>query len=279
MTASLELGFINTLYTWFQKTAYPDRDPQPMTAAGLVSLIAAFPITIAYKLIMGADNPPFPGGTLRPKPGLSALAEGRLGDTNSTMWMIASGVTAFFYTAADIANDMLNMTAAWGRAIAIAGAILGWALLLTGLPAFGVDAAGNMTVSVGTDPVTVWSWADWVLGVVVTLADTFLAFSYSMLLRNNGGVFGAMLVSLLGLLQFSASVAVSIKSTGVSVLWRVGNAIQPLSPLLQCLRTSYIAGARDPYSTAAYYGKGIVVNGVADALGGLLCILGTAGVA
>ncbi|MFD5016655.1 hypothetical protein [Streptomyces chartreusis] len=58
----VDFGYINTLYDWIQKKAYPDKPSEDMTLGGLVFLLMSFYTTPTYKLVMGVDNPPFPDG-------------------------------------------------------------------------------------------------------------------------------------------------------------------------------------------------------------------------
>lgn len=61
LTTSLDLGFLNRVYGWIARAA--GGSPE-MTLVDLVALVAAFPVTIVYKLIEGVDAEPFPGGEL-----------------------------------------------------------------------------------------------------------------------------------------------------------------------------------------------------------------------
>jgi len=58
LTTPLDLGFLNTLWNWLAEKGGSPGDP--FTVAGLISLVAAFPTTIIYKLIEGVDEEPFP---------------------------------------------------------------------------------------------------------------------------------------------------------------------------------------------------------------------------
>ncbi|MFD5910582.1 hypothetical protein ACFWHL_17900 [Streptomyces massasporeus] len=58
----LDLGFVNTLYSWAWEQARPDETPGDLTVGGLLSLIGGFFITTIHKLVKGVDEPPFPGG-------------------------------------------------------------------------------------------------------------------------------------------------------------------------------------------------------------------------
>jgi hypothetical protein len=58
-----QFGPLNALYTWIQgqaKVAEPEIEQ--LTVGGLAFLIAAFPVTIGYKLLNGVDRSPFPNG-------------------------------------------------------------------------------------------------------------------------------------------------------------------------------------------------------------------------
>jgi len=90
---------------------------------------------------------------------------------------------------------------------------------------------------------------------------------------------GAGLVTLIGFIQLGLSIAVSITYETNSVLWRIGNAIQPLSPFLQLMRIPVLLGVEAPPAQVAYAAKSTLVNLFADGVGNLLCILGYANVA
>jgi hypothetical protein len=58
-----QLGIINLIYRWVQQQAdVPASDIQDVSIGGLFLLVAGFMGTVVYKLAMGVDNPPFPGG-------------------------------------------------------------------------------------------------------------------------------------------------------------------------------------------------------------------------
>lgn len=63
MTATLDLGPINTLWAWIVEAAGQSAADNPLTIAALVALVIAFPTTIAWKLTNGVDTAPFPGTT------------------------------------------------------------------------------------------------------------------------------------------------------------------------------------------------------------------------
>jgi hypothetical protein len=62
--AGLASDYLNILYRWIQSSAgVPDNQQEDLTLGRLWMLIPAFFATTGYKLAMGVDNPPFPGGT------------------------------------------------------------------------------------------------------------------------------------------------------------------------------------------------------------------------
>ncbi|MEW2580545.1 hypothetical protein [Streptomyces syringium] len=81
LNAELELGPINTLWRWI---ATQGGDPEaPLTITALSSLLAAFPITITYKLIVGVGQEPFPTGTF---PHSANQALGASGDPGARVY-------------------------------------------------------------------------------------------------------------------------------------------------------------------------------------------------
>jgi hypothetical protein len=62
LNTPLSLGPINLLWDWMGEQA--GSTSTPFTLGALLSLIAAFPCTVIYKLINGADAQPFENGSL-----------------------------------------------------------------------------------------------------------------------------------------------------------------------------------------------------------------------
>ncbi|MET8753250.1 hypothetical protein ABZW32_24615 [Streptomyces sp. NPDC004667] len=61
LSVPLDLGPVNTLYTWVQTEA-GIAVPEPLTVGGMSHLVGAFFLTTTYKVFHGADSAPFPGG-------------------------------------------------------------------------------------------------------------------------------------------------------------------------------------------------------------------------
>ena len=280
LNQKLQLGFVNSLYTWFHDQAYPKQPAPDMTVAGLFSLVAAFPVTVIYKLIMGTGNPPFPGGKLRPKPWPASLAEAATPGGDTLAWLVTWGIIGIFYTALDIMNDVIDMGKTDAFALAVAGAVLGGLINIANVPAFNVNADGTILFQSPSGPGAWGAWASWALGWILCIVNVLTAFSQKHMLRNvmdpttKMAPIGAQLVVFYGFAQFFFA-CIASANLPVPLLWKIGNAIQPLSSALQFLRVPVLMGAETPPSRVAFYVKGFVVNGVADAGGNLLCIIGS----
>ncbi len=91
----LKWGFINDIYGWVARRAGGKSDK--LTMCNLVALMAAFPVTITYKLIVGADQEPFPDGKLPPFPKPRGAVASASGDDRKSVYQgfrTTSGVLA-----------------------------------------------------------------------------------------------------------------------------------------------------------------------------------------
>ncbi len=112
LTSTLDLGPINTIWGWIMALAgHPD---EQLTIGNFFCLIAAFPVTIIYKLIVGVDHPPFPGGVYPVYEGLGSLGTmsatgspfpGLDGGTCYGFNLAASLLTATVYNGLEIATN------------------------------------------------------------------------------------------------------------------------------------------------------------------------------
>ncbi|MBR7837060.1 hypothetical protein KDL01_27535 [Actinospica durhamensis] len=66
----LDLGPLNVLWDWFMDLA--GHPGEPLTLSSVFCLVAGFFVTVIYKLVMGVDNPPFPGGLFPVAPAFGA---------------------------------------------------------------------------------------------------------------------------------------------------------------------------------------------------------------
>lgn len=100
---------LGTLWDWVHGLARPGKPTEPLTIGNFFALVAAFPVTVVSKLVMGVDNPPFPGGVAPVVP--MPDEEGLLGANglNATMCCLANGAAALltwtFYNGFDVATD------------------------------------------------------------------------------------------------------------------------------------------------------------------------------
>lgn len=111
MTAELKLGFINDVYGW---VASKVGGSATLTMGDLVALIAAFPITIVYKLIAGVDSEPFPGGRL---PTVNTTLAATAAQEPSKQVRQAFGTTAGVLTAIGavwrVTGDVMTTSPGW----------------------------------------------------------------------------------------------------------------------------------------------------------------------
>jgi hypothetical protein len=197
---------VDALYQWVWKQARPQETPQPMTAGGLLYILAAFPTTVVYKLINGVENPPFPGGKFPAMPPPPWVAGSSNADPPTPP---PCGGTPGTW---DRNRTMIECQKAGVAVTILAPAISIWSDLIvpfwdeapTGLVLYGGNFAGCVTGLLGTllslPPVGGdfdWTWASlgpFTVNCVRLLADFMLALSgpiipalkRSALLKNTG---------------------------------------------------------------------------------------------
>ncbi|MCA9634592.1 MAG: hypothetical protein KC420_00970 [Myxococcales bacterium] len=109
MNAELQLGFINDVYAWVASKA---GGSTTLTMGDLVALIAAFPVTLIYKLINGVDSQPFPGG----QPPTSAPAALAVGDPSATVQQVfgtVAGVLTAIGAVWTTVSDVMQPAPGW----------------------------------------------------------------------------------------------------------------------------------------------------------------------
>lgn len=109
----LNLGFLNEVYSWVASKAGANKTK--LTIRELVSLVAAFPATIIYKLIAGVDKEPFPNGKDEFSQKSEYVTHHQLGVSDETkkVFNTIAGtltVTGGIFTAA---NDTLDNPPSW----------------------------------------------------------------------------------------------------------------------------------------------------------------------
>lgn len=125
LTTELNLGFINDLWQWLaERAGY--KDDAKLTASALISLIAAFPVTVIYKLIEGVDQEPFPDGHFPMLPG-QAMVPGSEPPRNC---LIASGALLVLVAIPALMAIGLGPeeTPWWMTLITVGMSITAWAL-------------------------------------------------------------------------------------------------------------------------------------------------------
>jgi len=149
LNQTLDLGPLSTLWQWMADTAgYPNDGT--LTVSAVVALLAAFPVTLVYKLLEGVDNEPFPSGSvplqqIRDAAGADSLAAFAAGMPRGCL--VAAAVLQILYAVPTVASDILGPTApGWLSVLSIAWSAVGY-LLTTGLPSVEVIVAGGTTAS------------------------------------------------------------------------------------------------------------------------------------
>jgi hypothetical protein len=129
LAAELNLGFLNTLWAWVAESAgYPE--DSELTMAAVISLMAAFPCTVIYKLVEGVENEPFPNGEFpfshQPDATVEPLG---IGIEMPFACVLISAILQIVYVIPAAAGDFLGNNAPWWiTAISIGFAIAIWAL-------------------------------------------------------------------------------------------------------------------------------------------------------
>ncbi|MFE3774597.1 hypothetical protein [Streptomyces sp. NPDC059122] len=140
LTSPLDLGPLNAVWGWIADLAGHGSDSE-LTPAAVIALLAAFPLTIIYKLILGSDQAPFPGGKLpdfgsNPETDdtfafLGAAPGGTGAGADSTVdgLTLAVGILTILYAMPVIAVDVLgDESPSWLNAL-----LVGASLLVVGL--------------------------------------------------------------------------------------------------------------------------------------------------
>ncbi|MET8544510.1 hypothetical protein ABZW03_28285 [Kitasatospora sp. NPDC004799] len=142
LTTELDLGPLNTVWGWIADLA-GHGDDSALTPAALIALLAAFPLTIVYKLVKGHDQAPFPGGELpdfglvhqgkaTAAVGAPGLEPGGGGDADLTVVTLIAGALTYLYVIPVIAVDMSPEPPRWLRV-----AVVGMSLIIVVLGAVG----------------------------------------------------------------------------------------------------------------------------------------------
>jgi len=124
LNTELDLGFVNKLWAWLASAAgYPD--DSALTVSALVSLVAAFPTTLIYKLIMGVDTEPFPSGSSSSFAGFSAMPAAAV---------LCGAILDVLYVIPQLVADALGSDTPQWMTIGMVGLTLTIWILENGLP-------------------------------------------------------------------------------------------------------------------------------------------------
>ena len=123
LTTPIDVDALQALWTWLATAAgYPDDNE--LTVASLVSLLAAFPTTVIYKLILGTEHEPFPSSQ-----DLHALRARTLGSPMPAGCVLASAILQTVSAAPAICADLLGANSPMWLSLALmADSIVIWAL-------------------------------------------------------------------------------------------------------------------------------------------------------
>jgi len=252
INTELDLGFLNTLWSWVASAAgYPDDNKLTMSA--LMSLMAAFPTTIVYKLIEGVDNEPFPNGQF-PSGGTQveglAAASG-FGITMPHGCMLASSILQIIYVIpAGIGDTLGNNAPWWMTAITIGWSALVWALA-NGYP----DLSGiEWTIAAVVVANLLWI-APTIYFVVQSVAAAFLA-----KVKENFGDIADVMVTVYGSVRFILAIILDIVGK-VGVGQGFANVLLPFPSIFGFLNMSQY---RDDPEVAPF---AILANLVFDFIG------------
>jgi hypothetical protein len=108
LKSNFNLGPLNQLYQWVQELAGVQQK-QPLTVAGFISLLAAFPATVAFKAANGVDARLFPGGHILPSTADTGSPTPAQKRTAGTACIWVGAITAgLVYPSVDVLNDLIE---------------------------------------------------------------------------------------------------------------------------------------------------------------------------
>jgi len=258
INTELDLGFLNTLWSWVAKAAgYPDDDKLTMSA--LMSLLAAFPTTIVYKLIEGVDNEPFPNGQF-PSGGtqVEGLGASGFGITMPHGCMLASAILQIIYVIPACIADVLGNNAPWW----VTAITIGWSALVWAL-ANGYPDLSKIEWTIAGVVIANLLWiAPTVYFVVQSVAAAFLA-----KVKENFGDIADVMVTVYGSIRFVLAIILDIVEK-VNVGQGFANVLIPFPAIFGFLNMSqyrddpevapFAIGANLIFDFIGYIGGGLI---------------------
>jgi hypothetical protein len=272
----LDIPGLKSIYLWIAKQA-GDATPSEFTLGSLLSLVAAFPLTVGYKLINGVANEPFPEGKILPKPPrtqLAALAARGAREGGPivwwNLWATLQGIGFVAFCAFDIMGDWPIPPPGAAKLVCVGEAVL---VILTA-PAWTVDNDGNIKPVFDITKVDLLSqWINWFCALTICVIDSILTVGTSKLLRNQEAFdrVGCKINTALGCLSYFGYGVEMYNNPSESRGYKAGSGMILLSPTFQFLRMRPEAV---PFGEIAYFVKMTVINIVGDAFGGIVRAVG-----
>lgn len=236
LDTQVEFQPILDLVAWVYKQAHskePNPPPSPpVTLAGLVSLVIAFPATLAWKLAVGDPNRPlFPDGKLpQPGRGLTSGAE-----TDGQRCLVVGGVIQAYYMFLDCANDTEPT-----HSSSVGAIIMEFLMPMLIWP---TPEGVPFTSKSSEEPLQqFFRWFNWAPGLIYVASDALfylIGWNGKKQLARQVEPFGIMVLFSFGIINLIAGVGESVVTqpiiTGAAV---AANVLSPLSPAAQILRIS-----------------------------------------
>ena len=258
LDTQVEFQPILDLVTWVYKQAHSKEPnpppPPPVTLAGLVSLMVAFPATLAWKLAVGDPNRPlFPGGKL-PQPGRGLTSDAA---TDGQRCLGVGGVIQAYYMFLDCANDTEPTHCSSVGAIVME--------LLMPMLIWPTPEGVPFTSKSSEEPLQqFFRWFNWAPGLVYVASDALfylIGWNGKKQLARQVEPLGIMVLFSFGTINLIAGVGESVVTqptvTGAGI---AANVLSPLSPAAQILRIS-----KNPYALAIK----LAINVFSDMGGGI----------
>ncbi|HKR64385.1 MAG TPA: hypothetical protein VJZ00_11690 [Thermoanaerobaculia bacterium] len=132
LATPLDFGFFNFLWDWITSGLTPSGGD--LTIGAVISLLLAFPVTLIYKLVKGADSEPFPGGRMQGME--SAMSSAMLASTQPRADLLAAAIIQVVYAIpATIASGLGRAAPTWLTLMLAAASITIW-ILRNGIPSW-----------------------------------------------------------------------------------------------------------------------------------------------
>ncbi len=240
LTTPLNLGFLNTIWSWMAKEAgFPDDDQ--LTAAALLALVGAFPSTVIFKLINGVNTEPFPANQSATRAAAVPPAVQQL-----------AAIVGVLEVVPDVVGALLGANSPWWLTLISVGMGGGsWAF------GSGFPDLSNLDWSTAGAVAANLVWITPGIGLSIKAAQAMFPGAGSQVKDASN-----VLLSVTGASQLIVGI-VDAAENAPDAATIAGNFLSPLSNLFSLLNLSAFQG--DPFTIAAL----VVVNFVSDVGGGI----------